>query len=85
MQMCSVREKQVSGLNCGPHTFGLALDLGISVEEQVKFMELINEKCPQFRVGTNVKPGQVHIHIDNCYIVLPRPLDVFVKGARWIE
>ena len=82
---CPVHEREVSGSNLGPHIFGLSLDLGLTVKEQPDFVGLVETNCPNLRMGTNVKPGSVHIHIDTCYLLFPRYSLDLVRGARWIE
>ena len=82
---CMDHEPSVSGLNCCPHTYGLALDLGIPSDGQTAFLDLIAKNCPDLRVGVNVKPGQTHIHIDVAYLIMPRPTVAYVKGMKWNE
>lgn len=82
---CEEREKQVSGVTYGPHTYGLALDLGIPAADQPRFMETVNRIMPGLRVGTNTKVGQTHIHIDVCFLVVPRPTNNYARGVRWTE
>jgi hypothetical protein len=82
---CSAHEQEVSGFNFGPHTYGLALDLGIESDRQKDFMDMLESKCHELRVGTSVKPGQTHIHIDVCYLIVPRPTLAYQRRARWVE
>lgn len=82
---CSEHEKEVSGLTLSVHGFGLALDLGIPIAEHDAFMRLIDNTCPELRVGVNAHPGSVHYHIDTGFYISPIYSLSLITGARWTE
>lgn len=68
------------------HNFGLALDLQISDEYEVKSMvKLIKGICPELRIGwkTYLHRGQSFIHIDVGYLITPSYSRKLERGAEW--
>jgi hypothetical protein len=85
---CPEHELQVSGKDVTVHVFGLALDLGLADHELDQLDPLVNlviERRPELRIGTNRRPGFIHVHIDVGYLITPRYSLVLVPGARWEE
>jgi len=82
---CPKHEFDISGTALGPHVFGLALDLAVSLPEIDSLVDLILEKAPDLRIGTNRHPGSIHVHIDAAFLVSPRWSMSLIRGARWEE
>ncbi len=72
-------------LKWGSHTFGLGLDLGIGIDEMDRFEELVNRDFTEMRMGTNRKPGSIHVHLDVAFFVRPKYSKDLIEGARWAE
>ena len=72
-------------LKWGTHTFGLALDLGVNLDEMPAVCAIIDDVAPELRVGTNKKPGSVHIHTDCGYLIHPTYSEFLVEGYRFEE
>lgn len=72
---------------CSPHYFW-ALDNDLdSVMECEEFVELVDSKFPDLRIGylkyINLRVPKTFVHIDNAYLVKPQPNQSWVKGVRW--
>lgn len=72
-------------LHWGTHTFGLALDCAIGVDEMTTFGALIDDVAPELRVGTNRKPGHVHVHLDWGFLISPIYSEFLREGLRFEE
>lgn len=69
----------------GTHTFGLALDCGIGLDEIDAFVGVVNVTHPELRMGTNRKPGQIHVHLDTGYLIHPIYAPSLIEGLRFEE
>ena len=68
-----------------PHSFG-ALDNDLENEEEVlKFVDLVDKKNPQMRIGFRayLDKKQTFVHLDECYLIHPRPAPSWIEGFRW--
>lgn len=68
-----------------PHSFW-ALDNDFDGRvEVVQFVELVEEKHPELRVGYlgYLDKGQSFVHLDRCYLISPRASETWTKAFRW--
>ena len=82
---CPAHNKAISGTELGTHVFGLALDLAVNLDEMDAMVGIIDAVHPELRVGTNRKPGHIHIHTDVGYLIHPIYSDKLVEGLRFEE
>ena len=70
---------------CSPHFFW-ALDNDFNTEDEVqRFVDLVDEHFPEMRMGymSYLKQGKTFVHLDNAYLVVPRPRPSWEEGVRW--
>ena len=70
---------------CSPHYFW-ALDNDFNTADECEeFVELVDRQFPDFRIGylSYLNTGKTFVHIDNAYLVVPRPMASWIEGARW--
>jgi len=70
---------------CSPHYFwALDNDLDSAVECE-EFVDLVDRKFPDLRIGylSYINAGKSFVHVDNAYLVKPKPNPSWIKGVRW--
>lgn len=70
---------------CSPHFFW-ALDNDFETREECEnFVELVDLRFPEFRMGylLYLTQGKTFVHIDNAYQVTPLPRPSWKEGVRW--
>jgi len=72
---------------CSPHFFW-ALDNDLdSAYECEEFVGLVDRRFPDLRIGylkyINLPKPKTFVHIDNAYLVIPRPMESWKEGVRW--
>jgi len=70
---------------CSPHFFG-ALDNDLeSADECEEFVDLVDRRFPEMRIGylKYIMANKTFVHIDNAYLVTPKPSPTWVEGYRW--
>ena len=81
---CPTHEYEVSGSRLGPHIWG-ALAPALTEQDKPRFVALVETTHPEMRMGTNVHPGAVHIHLDCLWLAVPRYTEFQKEGVRWTE
>jgi len=70
---------------CSPHYFW-ALDNDLdSAMECEEFVDLVDRLFPDLRIGylSYINAGKSFVHLDNAYLVKPKPNPSWIKGVRW--
>ena len=80
---CPKHNAKVGGSPLSIHMFGLALDMDCKNSNAVgKLFEVIESVDSDLRMGTYRKNSSF-VHIDMGYLISPRVLASWRKGARW--
>lgn len=70
---------------CSPHFF-FALDNDFNTEQECQdFATLIEEMFPFMRIGYlgYLNAGKTFVHLDEAYLVKPKPSPTWIEGYRW--
>lgn len=82
---CPKHNAEVGGGAISAHMFG-ALDLWFpTAAEADKFAKLLDDEEPDLRMGRKQykAEGKNIVHMDCAYLISPKPVDTFMRGARW--
>jgi uncharacterized protein YcbK (DUF882 family) len=82
----SLYNQEISKAYLSVHNFGLALDMDLDSEKDVKRMvSLIKTHCPELRIGWKgyLYRGQTFVHIDMGYRIRPIYNKALYEGAEW--
>lgn len=83
---CPKRNKAVGGEDMSVHLFGLALDLDLGDEAEVRqAVEIARRLFMAPRIGWKryLAEGKTLVHIDYGYLIVPRFSPALVRGKEW--
>ena len=80
---CFKHNQAIGGTPLSAHLFGLALDMACKDDEEVESLRnMVKATCPDLRIGWQSYADNL-VHIDNAFMVSPRPTKNFIEGVEW--
>lgn len=79
---CPKYNQSIGGSLMSVHTFGLALDCDVNINEVEKLDAIIEEVASHLRRGKYTNSGSF-VHIDCGYDIYPRGSTSWIQGYRW--